>query len=321
MNHISKNSLLVQGIKKAGGTIYRLIHGHPKWIDFPVSIQFDTHNYCQLECIYCNPQGSFQINQGTMSLETIKTVLKYFSGYDVDVVSPWMNGDSLLETRMPTITEMINKYIPSARVDVFTNGVAYNSKHLLIDENIDVIRFTISAVSEEMYTRIHGKPFLNQVLKTLDWITYNKLAHQKIILNFIPTGYNLCELEEWKKVFAKYEQDIRPIHEGVDQRMSTSAKEGLKFEDALKLSQNPQIRQLKFYGKPCVCWHNLSISWEGKIMQCPIVPYQFNYGKVGEIDILDVWKKRLEIGLDATCCKECNIKAPNWREILDKYRK
>jgi MoaA/NifB/PqqE/SkfB family radical SAM enzyme len=304
--------------------LYKLIHGHPRWYDYPTTIQLDTHNFCNLACIYCNPQGSFKAEHGWMKMSTIEYILKYFSDRHIspDVVAPFMNGDSLLETRMPQITRLINQYLPKARVDVFTNGAAYKNRRLLVDPNINDVRFTISAASEKMYERIHGKPYFQRVLKTLKWTTAHKLPHQHIIINFVLTGYNVTELEAWKRKFSMYEQDIRPIHVGIDQDSAEEAVHGLSFKHACKLSCNPMLHPTMKFSEDrlCCCWHDLAISWDGHLMQCPDVSYECNYGKVEEVDILDFWRWRVSRGLDNRWCRACNFRDPDWRDILAKYQ-
>lgn len=51
-------------LKKTEMSLYRLVHGVPRWVDRPLTIQLDTHNFCNLfdpktgrGRICCNPQG------------------------------------------------------------------------------------------------------------------------------------------------------------------------------------------------------------------------------------------------------------------------
>lgn len=313
---VSSHSLPIRAIRRIQREKYTVFHGNPKWVDFPTTIQLDTHNSCNLECIYCNPQGSYNIPKGKMPFEMIEYILKYFEGFEVDTFAPFLNGDGLLEERLPKITFLAKKYIPYTRVEVFTNGAAYENRHLLIDENLDTVRFTISAVSRETYEHVHGKPIYDRVMKTFNWFVDHKLPHQKLIVNFVLTGHNFTELESWKEHFRDYNQDIRPLHYGLGQESSLRSKGELSFKDTLKMAD----MDLKFSDdRPCMCFHNLSVSWRGEILQCPIVSYDYNYGSVGEVDFLDVWKKRFENGLDYSYCKSCVWKDPDWRDIFKKY--
>lgn len=315
---LDHTSLIVRTKKRLQRRFYKLIHGHPKWFDFPTTLQIDTHNYCNLECIYCNPQGAFDIPRGTMPMSTIEYILEYFKGYQVDFVKPFMNGDGLLEKRLPKITRLSKEKIPYAKTETFTNGIAYENRELLVDENLDIVRFTISAATTKMYEYIHGKPYMHRALSTLDWFDQNKEANQEIIINFVLTGDNAGELELWKNLFSKFRQDIRPLHSGLGQTSSIKAKAELSLEEACGLARIPF--PLTFSeDRPCSAWTNLAFSWDGRVLHCCTAPYTQNYGMVGEVDLLEVWKKQYDIGLDRQCCKACNYKDSNWKSAFEKY--
>jgi MoaA/NifB/PqqE/SkfB family radical SAM enzyme len=305
--------------KKMGRRLYRKLHGHPRWMDFPTTLQFNTQTRCNLQCIYCNPQGSFNVEHGVMPLETIEYVLKYFRGYDIDTVAPWANGDPLLEPRLPRIIDLAKKYIPKAKVVVFTNGVAYKNKWMLKNPKIDVIRFTISASTPETYELVHGKPFYYMALNTLEWVTLNKYPHQELWVNFIPVEANIHELRKWKERFWMYRQDVRPIHEGIGQLNSDAGKGSFTFEDARQISTN--FKELQFsQDRPCSCWHNMTIDYNGNILHCIDAPTKYCIGKVGEDDLLEVWRRKQLEALDNPICRACNCKNPDWREIFARYR-
>ena len=304
---------------------YKIRHGVPRWVDHPTTLQLDTHNYCNMECIYCNPQGSFEIEHGTMSLDMIEYILSYF--YDrkinVDVVAPFMNGDVLLEKRLPVICALSKKYQPKARIEAYTNGVAYENRDLLVDENIDVVRFTISALTRDKYKLMHGKDALPIVLKTLKYVTENKYPNQKIILNYVLTGYNVDQLSDWRKEFSDYIQDIRPLHIGLHRKTSKNLddKMSLSWADTLRLTKKmPLIAGRHSENRPCPCWHNLSITWDGNILQCPDTsPKEATIGKIGEDDLLTVWRHRFKTGKNNPICMACNQRMPHWDNIFRRY--
>lgn len=315
----NQHSLFSRGVKKVKRCFYRILHGNPKWVDFPTTLQLDTHNYCNLQCIFCNPQGSFQIPKGTMSMEMIEYIFTYFKGYEIDYIKPYMNGDGLLEQRLDHITALAKKYIPYAKTETNTNGIAYENRELLVDKNLDSVRFTISANSPEMYEHMHGKPYFNRALQTLYWFKKHKKSNQEIILNFILTGDNRSELESWKKRFSEFKQDIRPLHIGLEQANSNQAKANLSLQEATKLAGIPY--PLTFSeDRPCNAYHNLAFSWNGYILHCCTAPYHQNYGKLGEVDLLAIWKQQFIKGLDRPCCKACNYKNLHWRAIFKKYQ-
>lgn len=304
---------------------YKIKHGVPRWVDYPTTLQLDTQNYCNLECIYCNPQGAFEIEHGQMSLDMIEYILHYFHDRRIklDVFAPWLNGDPLLEKRLPEICLLSKKYQPKARIEVFTNGVEYENRELLVDKNIDVVRFTISAVTREKYKLMHGKDNLLDVLKTIKYVTKEKYPNQKIILNYILTGHNIDQLSDWKNKFSDYTQDIRPLHMGLHRKTSKKVQNDmfLSWDDSIIISQKKAlIAGRHTENRPCGCWHNLSITWDGKMLQCPDVsPKESVIGEIGEDDILTVWRERFKTGINQPICLACNQRMPHWENIFDRY--
>lgn len=248
-------------------------------------------------------------------MELIEYIFKFFKGYEIDIIRPFLNGDSMLETRLKEIIYLANKYIPYARVDIFTNGVAYENRHLLVDENLDTVRFTFCAASKKMYKHIHGASAYHKALKTIRWFRDHKLSKQKIFINFIIVKDNEDELEAWHKLFAEFDRDVRPLHVGYGQTSSQAVESSVVYQQYLMNKLRPSEERL------CCTWQNLSVSWDGYILQCPIVPYECNYGKIEDVDLLNVWKRRMKLGLDNQYCEGCNLKGIGWRKLYDKYLK
>lgn len=298
----------------------RLKHRKPAWATgHPVALQLDTQTRCTLKCVYCNPQSCFiktqhktemdlsVINRVTNTLKSNKVLLSYVFAY--------MNGDPLLENRLPIITEKIKKTV-NCPITLFTNGAEAQNKYLLIDKYLDEVKFTISASNRELYKKIHGRDKFLDVIKTFQYFIKNKYPNQSVGLNFVLFDKNIHDLQNWKKMFSEYPQDIRYLHTSESQDTSN------------KLSaNNPIIEQMKkdFFKRlikrerPCTCFGSMQISVDGKLMQCCDLPYEYNYGHVEEIDLLEQWNKRLDQGLDAPGCKECTQRNPHWRELFEKY--
>lgn len=70
---------------------------------------------------------------------------------------------------------------------------------------------------------------------------------------------------------------------------------------------------------PCPCYDILAISWDGRILQCCDFPYDYNFGKVGEVDLDWAWHERNKNKMDNPCCSDCSQKFPNWKATIDKW--
>ena len=303
--------------------LHKAIFRKPMWAKHPTVIQFDTQNICNAKCIYCNPHGTFIKKQAKLPLKTINNVLQYVKnkGWFINYVPAFMNGDPLLELRLPTITQMIKSYL-RAKVIIFTNGIAYNNRHLLLDKNLDLINFTVSAATAKSYKKVHGVDKFSDALKTISWFKKHRKLHQRIRLVYILCKENFHELEAWKNLFSCFDQNVRPPFDAGEYKPQSRIAEGDKsFETYLRqASQENYPASLEYkMDIPCACWDSLNISFEGNIMQCMDLPYQFNWGNVNDVDISEVWHKRNQLGLDHEACRQCKMKNPRWKEIFEKY--
>jgi len=304
----------------------------PTWLTQPSSIQLDTHNYCNLKCEYCNVQGSFNLPRGEMPLETVEYVLKYFGERKTKLwcVAPFMNGEPLLDNRLPQIMDLAEQYCKTSCV-IDTNATIYENRQFLLHPNLRLVRFTISAATAETYEKVHGKPFLDKALATFYWFLKHKRPNQKAWLHFIATKNNIHELDLWINRFKGVGRTVFPVHSGILQNTASqvqlkefhsfledaSPNEPFAINEKNKVISLQPWRNKKF--APCQCWDVISIGWNGEIMQCMDFPYRYNYGKVGETDLLEAWRRRIQNRMDNPCCKSCTVRLPNWKKIMDRW--
>jgi MoaA/NifB/PqqE/SkfB family radical SAM enzyme len=246
-------------------------------------------------------------------------VLKYVKDkrWWIDYVAPFMNGDPLLEPRLPVIAKMIKKYL-NAKVNVFTNAALYENRHLLRDRNIDIVHCTVSAATRETYRQVHGRDCFNDAVKTVRWLSKKKRLNQYIIMVYVLNSRNFHELEQWKSLFRGFKQIVRPLFDAGDVKPQSKQAEGNRaFEEYLaKASQTVFPSNLQYSNRPCPCWESLNISYKGELMQCMDLPYELNGGSVFDVDIEEFWLDRNRRGLDCDGCRECKMKNPNWRNLF-----
>ncbi|MFA5364514.1 MAG: hypothetical protein WC325_04955, partial [Candidatus Bathyarchaeia archaeon] len=141
---------------------------------------------------------------------------------------------------------------------------------------------------------------------------------QKLWINYIENKYNQHETGDFLKFTKGYDRTVFPIHSSylkpASEAVKTQSRLTHYFSDGKKV-----VPDYKYY--PCSCWGIMSVSWDGRILQCDHFPYEYNYGKVGEVDLLDAWKERNKNKLDNPCCNSCNLRVPDWKKKMDKYVK
>lgn len=295
----------------------------PTWIDRPTTLQLDTQNRCNLNCVYCNVKkgGAYDLERGVMSLELIEKTLGYFNK-KLYCVAPFLNGEPLLDSRLNKINDLIMNIGAKSVID--TNGTNYRNRELLLHRNLFMTRFTISAVNRETYLKVHGANLFSDALKTLYWFSDHKSPGQNIMLHFIANNLNENQIEEYARFFRGFKMRIFPVHSTAEQRASFRSKGVLEFPENRPLvideRGHRKIEVLK-PNYPCQCWDILTVSYRGELMQCPDVPYLANYGNIKTVDPMEAWKQRNLNRMNNRYCQTCNVKNPKYREIFDTYIK
>ena len=292
----------------------RQLLGKPMWTVCPENVQFESHNYCNLKCVYCNPQNCFSLPKGRMPTETIRQIVNSFHDTPLWSFAPFMNGEWLLEDRAQEILGIIAETGTQAVID--TNGTLYDYRERLVHPNLKIVRFTISAATPETYLKVHGKPLLRQALKTFDWFNRHKHPNQTAWLHFIANKHNIHEESTWLNLFRGYNHTVFPLHTSPIQQNSekskTQATKTIHYADGT-------VKVPEHKTEPCQCWNIMGISWDGRILQCVDFPYEYNYGRVGEVDLLEAWKERNRNMMDNPCCNGCSLRLPHYKKVFDKY--
>lgn len=284
----------------------------PSWVYGPQVLQLDTHNFCNEACGYCNVEFLCAGKHGRMSLGVAERALREVGSY-VKHVKLFLNGDPLLENRMPELASLARRYSRGSII-IFSNGAANANKYLLRDRNLDEVHFTFSANTPETYLKVHGKPYFYKALATIEWFARSKFPSQKIVVRYVTVPENVGEITGWKHRFRGLDTIVTPLHCGFEQKASDKLLEG-----GGKVHKLPLWIGKLADDQPCGCWGNMAVSWDGRILQCCDSPYSVNYGRVGEVSLLTAWRRRLENKMNNPACKACNLKHPRWKQILDKY--
>jgi len=261
-----------------------------------------------------------------MPLEMIEELLLYFRGRKLHkllwAVAPFMNGEPLLDERLPRICTMVKDICDTVCV-IDTNGTEWRNREFLLHPNLKLVRFTISAITPETYMKVHGRPYFYKALSTFYWFLRHKRKDQIAWLHFITTKNNQHEVEDWVEHFEGVGRTVFPLHRipefhvESERGYSQSIKEITMFDaKGNRLPRGPNPSSGLF---PCPCWGVLAVSWRGEILQCVDLPYSFNYGKVEEVDLLEAWRERNRNKLDNAGCNGCSQRFKNYKKVMDKY--
>jgi len=226
-----------------------------------------------------------------------------------------MNGEPLFYDDLTRFLDLANNYNFNAVLD--TNGTVTQHRAKLVHPALKVIRITISAATEETYHRVHGLPFMPQALDTIVWLQRYKLPHQELWLHFIENTVNTHEREQWLNRFYGINRTVWPIHANVGQPQSMD----LQTPSTIFSMRANSIHKITYpYATvPCQCWNILVIGHDGTIQQCSDVPRDVNYGRVGEVDLFDAWRRRNQNAMQNKYCQSCNLRLPHAEALFKKH--
>lgn len=297
----------------------KIFHNRFLPISLPEYIQMDITNRCNIKCIYCNVQGSYNYAKGDMDITIAEIFFKELRDIKWNKIireyRPFMNGDSLMlsSDAFYEFLKLGRKYLPYSKNVLYSNGANSNKSSMFLTSLLDEVHFTVSASTPKTYEKIHGLPLFNEVIKTFNMIMDSK-NHPEIYVHFIYNKYNENELYNWREIFNGAKLMVSPLHYTDEQQTSLDILDMKNMEIGYKIGTTANGNKLYFW-HPCNCWNNLSISYKGEYLQCPDVHYKYNYGKVGEISIKNAWVKRVKDGLKCSGCNSCNLKNKN-QEVL-----
>jgi MoaA/NifB/PqqE/SkfB family radical SAM enzyme len=279
-------------------------------LEFPEHLEFDTFDYCNLNCVYCYLHNNEE-ECNRLPLHLIEKLMKQTVGPTLQSIRPWMNGDVLFETRLPEIIKIIRKYNQSP-IHLFTNGTNYQNRHMLVNPEINEVHFTISAATSGTYALVHRRPLFKQALRTLQWFEQHKHPHQQIIMTFVITKQNIHELPDWRRMFIQHPQVLSALHKNVRDKHFTDET----WVDAMHLDTHKHPKHIG--NMPCVIWNNMAVSAKGDFIQCCEADVNYNYGNIADTPLLEAWRRsRRENQMRNKFCESCNVKRPDWHMILD----
>jgi len=334
---------LLQSVKRRLG-----LETHTDWTKFPNVIHLDTTNkcgplYCKLYCSYCYPQWNIihekRDEYGYMPLPLIHWILEEIErdGRTMSFIPVFWSGDALMEHRLPTILGMIKSTTPWLRTQTFTCGTLTQNVDLLLDRNLDEVCFTCSAHTPSLWNIIHrGKPeIFNNVCDTIKTVLEKRPPHMRVEVHMVLTKDNYMYAQDWwdffgSEAFQGLTRIISPLVETVNNTPSKEAMGNLTLdeqEDIILRVAGAEgrmwTRALIPQHKPCVTWDDLTIDWQGYILQCCnwYDRNLWNYGRIQDLihedrTLKSVWIERLTNRMRNPVCRTCNMLHPKWKKRL-----
>lgn len=145
-------------------------------VQFPVSMEFELSNRCNLECVMCSEENSSKIAK--IKLGEQEKLLPYNHKF-VEELRPFiphlkstkfMGGEPFLISIYYDIWDLITQINPNCEIVVQTNGSVLNNhiKQLLEKGNFS-ISISIDSVQKETYERIRKGATFEEVMNNIDY--------------------------------------------------------------------------------------------------------------------------------------------------------
>ncbi len=169
---------------------------------FPVMLEFEASNICNLACIMCNGDNSSYFRKEREKKEP------YTVPYDDDFVTQlkefipflyearFVGGEPFLTPLYYKIWEEILKINPRVKISVLTNATILNEqiKQLLNEGNFN-ISVSIDSFTKETYESIRINSDFNNVMKNFDYFYSYSIQNKKWFnINICPIKNNMFEI-------------------------------------------------------------------------------------------------------------------------------
>ena len=177
---------------------------HSTKILYPKSLEFETNNNCNLECIMCYGQFSSAIMRNRDKMED------YISPYDIDFQNQleefiphikeakFYGGEPFLIKEYYDIWDKIIKINPKATILVQTNGTIINDKiKRLLENGRFSINISIDSINKETYESIRKNADFKDVMDNLKYFhEYSKKKGTYFGIIACPMKQNWKEIPE-----------------------------------------------------------------------------------------------------------------------------
>lgn len=150
-----KNSLMTVDVHKWDRTYSISISDKPKYL------QLELNNTCNAKCKMCNIPN-MRRKKGIMRDDLFIKILKEANELGVEHITPFLHGEPLMRNDFIDKVRDINKYVPKANIEIFTN--ADNLDKCIVEElqeinNIQRLNLSFPGGTKEAYEKITGLNF------------------------------------------------------------------------------------------------------------------------------------------------------------------
>lgn len=231
---------------------------------YPVMMELELDNICNLECIMCNGELSSSIRKNREKREPRKSPYGEKFIEEIKEFIPHLKeirfngGEPFLHPLAYKLWELIIKNNPKTKIVIATNGTILNENvKKILKKGIFHINFSIDSLQKKVYEQIRINADFDEVIKNLNYF-HNYCKEKKSSLSILvnPMRQNWSEMPDF--INFCNERNI-PVWFNTVQHPEQYALWSLKADELEKIYN--QLSTCSFSGKPIIkeSYHNAKV--------------------------------------------------------------
>jgi len=260
-----------------------------RYMDYPLFVSLETQTVCNARCSFC-PYPSLERLGNKMPDELIDKVISDLEAIPEDVqfrFAPFKVSDPFTDARIFEVVEKINRKLPNAMIDLYSNGASLTParlESLRHIRNFQYLKISLNEHRKEFYERLMGLKFEH----TLARLTH---LHERLVKGELPFSVVVSKVCDYK-----HDEEFRGW---VGERFPGFVVHTHRRSD--------WIGQVDVAGQAvpdigCAMWFSLSITSTGIVAYCCMDGTgAYPIGDVSEQNALDIYN------------------APAFREVREKH--
>ena len=254
--------------------------------DFPIRLNIEPTNYCNLSCSMC-PR---ELNRpfGYMEFNLFKKIIDESILYGKRlIITLTKDGEPLLHPELPQMIKYAKDKKAAYKINFYTNGILLTEtkSEEIIKSGLDTMHISIDAFTKETYKKVKNSEKLETVegnVKRL--VALKKKLQSKTPLVVVKIIQTLDTQNEIKPFIHKW-KGIADFIEIGEYHTWDGTFNGSNLQE-----QTGAIQKIKRY--PCTfLWYNPVILWDGRVTTC-CVDYQGKgiIGNIKEESFAKIWQ-------------------------------
>ncbi len=254
--------------------------------DFPIRLNIEPTNYCNLSCSMC-PR---ELNRpfGYMDIKLFRKIIdeSVFYGKRL-IITINKDGEPLLHPELPKMIQYAKEKKAAYKINFYTNGILLTeTKSLeLMKSGLDTIHISIDAFTKETYKKIKNSQMLEVVEENVKrLVVLKKRLRSKLPLVVVKILYSPDTQSEIKPFMNKWKDIADFIEIGEFHTWDGTLNGSSPF--------NPNNSPNGINRYPCTfLWYNPVILWDGRVTTC-CVDYQGKgiIGDIKENTLAEIWQ-------------------------------